>query len=618
MTIQCSDGNCPTETIRSPGTAGRVRFGRGGHTPTPIRWHAMFVSWFAIVAIAFRAAPAHAQDSVIVIDPDAPFADSSGVGSVPSAVTAELIRLWNDSSTTRLTGTVTIAAGSKLSGPVALYRGVLRLGGTIEGPVTIINGNLILLPGALITGNVIVVGGRLTKQPGSTLDGTELIYWDLAPVAKASDGTLTLQRTPDLETLGSAQASFGVGKIRTTLHASTGGTYDRVEGFPLDGGVGFDWRASHRDRVKLDLTGILRTSTDRTDSRSDFGYRTKLEWRRYGELGYGFGARAWSVIDVIPDQTLSRAESGWSSILVQRDQYDYFDSQGFGFYGFLVPAQQLRFDLGWSNDKQSTVPAADPWSLFVNDGRWRPNPLIDDGTYSLTTAAVTLDTRDSDRQPASGWYAKAGAEFGSSDDVAPVDLPPGVRKPIPTDGSYNYSLLTVDLRRYFRLSPDDRLSGRAFFSGWVGGGALPMQRRLSLGGPSILPGDAFRQVNCTPPGIPNYSEASLCDRTMFYQVEFRHRLNLGWHYTLSKGSETTASRVIGIQTADLVLLSDIGSAWLSGTGPGHVPNNRLPSADFWSADIGVGVDFGFLGAYLAKSVTDDGPLRLSLRLQRRF
>ena len=574
--------------------------------------------WAGLALVVVLAPRAHAQDSVVVIDPDAPLADSTGVGSLPATVTQQLIRTWNDSTTTRFTGPVTLAAGSRLQGPVAIYRGTLRVGGVIEGPVTVINGSLILLPGAVITGDVLVVGGRLSKQGGSTLDGTEQVYWDLAPVARTSDGTLTLQETPDLETLGAAQKSFGVGKIRTTVHASTGGTYDRVEGFPLDAGVGFDWRATQRDRVKLDLTGIVRTTTDRSDSHSDFGYRTKLEWRRYDEVGFGFGGRAWSVLDVIPNQTLSRSESGWSSILLQDDQYDYFYGQGVGFYGFLIPARQFRLDLSWNSEEQSSSPANDPFSLFVNDDRWRPNPLIDDGTYSLTTGSVTLDTRDNDRQPAQGWYAKASVEFGESDNVAPVVLPPGLRDPIPTDGSYNYSLLTLDLRRYVRLSPDDRLSGRAFFSGWMGGDELPMQRRLSLGGPAILPGDAFRQVNCTPPSTANPSEASLCDRTMFFQVEFRHRLDLGWHYTLSKGKEGSASRVIGIQTADLVFLSDLGSAWLSGSGPGHVPNNKLPSADYWSADIGAGVDFGFIGAYLGKSITDDGPLRVSIRLQRRF
>ncbi len=611
MAIQCSDGNLSTEAIPSPSTDGRIRFGWGGRRPTP--------SWkIAIAALMVFAHVAHAQDSVVVIDPDAPFADSSGFGALPAAVTQQLIRTWNDSGTTRLSGSVTLAPGSRLQGSVALYRGTLRVGGIIEGPVTVINGTLVLLPGGLITGEVLVVGGRLIKQEGSTLDGSEKVYWDLAPVAKASDGTLALQKTPDLEAIGVAKASFGVGKVRTTVHASTGGTYDRVEGFPLDAGVGFDWRATKRDRIKLDLTGILRTSTDRTDSRSDFGYNTRLEWRRTGEVSYGLGGRAWSVIEVIPDQTLSRAESGWSSILVQEDQYDYYDDQGIGLYGFLIPARQFRLDLSWYSEQQSSVPAVDPWSLFVNDSRWRPNPLIDDGTYSITTLGLTLDTRDADRQPSLGWFAKASAEFAASDDVGPVALPPGLRDPLPTDGSYNYSMLTLDLRRYFRLSPEDRLSGRGYFSGWVGGGALPMQRRLSLGGPSILPGEAFRQVNCTPPGFSNTSQASLCDRTLFFQVEFRHRLDLGWHYTVSKGQDGTASRVIGIQTADLVVLSDVGTAWLTGTGPGHVPNNRLPSSEYWSADIGVGVDFGFLGAYLAKSVTDDGPLRVSLRLQRRF
>jgi hypothetical protein len=574
--------------------------------------------WLVLALACVLSKPAHAQDSVVVIDPDAPFADSSSIGGLPAGVLQRLLDTWNDSSTTRFTGPATIAAGTRVAGPVAVYRGALRVGGVVEGPVTVINGNLVLLPGSRVAGAVLVVGGKLVRQEGSVLEGESKVYWDLARVARASDGTLVVQQTPNLETLGQAQASFGVGKVRTTLHASTGGTYDRVEGFPLDAGVGFDWRASRRNEFKLDLTGILRTTTDHTDSRSDFGYKGKLEWRRNGEVSFGLGGRAWSVIDVIPNQTLSRAESGWSSILIQEDQYDYYDSEGLGVYGFLIPARQLRLDLSWNSDQQSSVPAADPWSLFVNESRWRPNPLVDDGTYSITTASVTLNTRDNDRQPAEGWYATAAAEFATSDNVAPVQLPEGVRGTIPTDGSYNYTLLTLDLRRYFRLSPDDRLSGRAWFSGWIGGDPLPMQRRLSLGGPSILPGLDFRQVNCTPPGVYVPSNASLCNRSMFFQAEFRHRLNLGWHYTLSKGGEGSAARVVGIQTADLVFLSDLGEAWLSGTGPGHVPDNRLPSLDYWSADVGVGIDFGFLGAYLGKSITDDGPLRLSLRLQRRF
>ncbi len=580
------------------------------------RW--LWRSSTGLALACLLVAPLRAQDSVVVIDPDAPLADSSALGGLPASVIEELLRTWNDSATTRLNGSVTLPAGSAMRGQVALYRGILRVAGSIDGPITVINGSLVLAPGARVTGPVLVIGGRLIRQEGSSLDGDERVYWDVAPVVRQRDGTMIVQETPNLETLGRAQASFGVGKIRTTIHASTGGTYDRVEGFPLELGPSFDWRASKRDRVELDLTGIVRTTSDRTGSHSDFGYRGRLEWRRAGEVTYGLGARAQGVVDVIPDQTLSRAESGWSSLLIQDDQYDYYYSELLGFYGFVIPARQFRVDLSWSRDQQSSALANNPWSLFVNDSRWRPNPLIDDGQYYLTAGAVTLDTRDNARQPATGWYAKAEVEYGTSENVAPLVLPGDVRNPIPTDGSYNYTTLALDARRYLRLSPEDRLSGRAYFAGWIGGDELPVQRRLSLGGPGVLPGDGFREVTCTPAGVLNNAQAGLCNRTMFFQVEFRHRLDLGWHTTISKVPDGTSGRVIGIQSADLVFLSDLGTAWLSGEGPNRVPNNRLPSLDLWQADIGVGVDFGFLGAYLAKSITDDGPLRFSLRLQRRF
>ena len=578
----------------------------------------MIKSVLVMVAFTLLARPAHAQDSVMVIDPDAPFSDSTALGGLPTRVLDQLLATWNDSATTRLVGPVTLAPGSRLQGPVALLRGVFRVGGTIEGPVTVINGSLILLPGARLTGDVLVVGGRFVKQEGSEFSGGEAVYWDVAPVAKTRDGTLAVQQPPNLEALGTAQTTFGVGKIRTTITASTGGTFDRVEGFPLTLGPSFEWRATPRDRVRLELAGIVRTTSDQSDSRSDFGYRTKLEWRRSGEVGYGFGARAADVIDVIPDQTLSRSESGWSSILLQSDQYDYYNSQVVGLYGFLLPARQFRVDLSWNSDNQTSVLANDPWSLFNNSERWRPNPLVDDGRYYLTTGAVTLDTRDSDRQPSTGWYAKGSLEYGHSDDVAPITLPVGIRVPIPTNGTYDYTTLQLDVRRYFRLSPSNRISGRAFFNGWVGGDALPMQRRISLGGPSILPGDAFRQITCTPEDVPNPAVAGLCDREMFFQVEFRTRLNLGWHYTVHQGE--SGCRRPGLRHPERRHRPAVrpGLRLAERQRPGHVPNNRLPSLDLWQADIGAGVDFGFIGAYLGKSITGDGPLRLSVRLQRRF
>ena len=77
-------------------------------------------------------------------------------------------------------------------------------------------------------------------------------------------------------------------------------------------------------------------------------------------------------------------------------------------------------------------------------------------------------------------------------------------------------------------------------------------------------------------------------------------------------------RLIGGDQADVVLFGDMGKAWLSGQGPGRVPNSRLPALHEWAYDSGVGLDFDGLAAYVATPLQGPFAPRLTLRLQRRF
>jgi hypothetical protein len=105
---------------------------------------------------------------------------------------------------------------------------------------------------------------------------------------------------------------------------------------------------------------------------------------------------------------------------------------------------------------------------------------------------------------------------------------------------------------------------------------------------------------------------------MAAQVDFRTRLNLGLGYRYQDETRREVDRFIGIDQADLVVFVDAGKGWLSGDGPGRVPNDRVPSLNEWKADIGVGLDAGGLGVYLSRALTDGQPVRLGLRLHRRF
>jgi hypothetical protein len=77
-------------------------------------------------------------------------------------------------------------------------------------------------------------------------------------------------------------------------------------------------------------------------------------------------------------------------------------------------------------------------------------------------------------------------------------------------------------------------------------------------------------------------------------------------------------QAIGLDQVDVVVHADAGKAWLSGEGPGRVPNGKIPNLDEWLYDVGVGLDAGGIGVYLSKALTDGQPVRFFVRLQRRF
>src|SRR5690349_14213057 len=108
---------------------------------------------------------ARAQDSVIVIDPDQPPGDSAVVRAGPAPdVVAELLDFYTDSATTRLTGDVSFPARRAFTGRLALYRGSLRIAGSVRGDLVVVNATLYLLSGADVEGDILGVGGRLIRR----------------------------------------------------------------------------------------------------------------------------------------------------------------------------------------------------------------------------------------------------------------------------------------------------------------------------------------------------------------------------------------------------------------------------------------------------------------------
>ena len=574
----------------------------------------------SLLALAlFGPAVAAAQDTAIVINPESALAVPAR--ALPQAVAEEAVRLFNAATTTRLVGRARLPPGNEWHGNVGVRNGSVALGGRVAGTLLVIDGDATVDSTAEVTGDLIVIGGRVERAPGSRVGGEVHVYSEA--LAYRTDGEeIALAPNPRrrLPFFG-ARKTWTTPESRSALTLATGGTFNRVEGLPIVVGPEFGTRLNGELALSLDALGIARSVGDVGNAPGNLGYLLRSELRAGAARAVGVGIRAYDDVAPIEAWGLSAAEVGWAAFLFQRDYRDYYVTRGVSGEVFVQPERPLTVALNLSRDRQTSVTAHDPWTVLRNDQPWRANPPIDNGHYTTLAASVTFDTRNDRDQPTAGWFVHGDVANSWSADVSPQVLPVAVRTAIPTDGSYEFRRLFLDVRRYTRVSQAGQVNLRMLAGGWLGGDPLPLQQRLSLGGADPLPGYAFRRSACngflTDSAFAR-SDVAACDRVLLTQIEYRGHLSLHWAYGAARPEDEATRSRFTLQGPDLVVFADAGQAWLVGSGPGRLPADRLPAVGSWLADLGLGMDWGGLGVYVAKAVTAGEPLRFTVRLDHRF
>src|SRR5439155_808441 len=115
-----------------------------------------------------------------------------------------------------------------------------------------------------------------------------------------------------------------------------------------------------------------------------------------------------------------------------------------------------------------------------------------------------------------------------------VPVSPRLPRLLPRQGLGGARLLPAGARHH----GEPRVSARVddvgdAAGGWAGGDALPLQRRVSLGGPEVLPGYNFRQAACNQAmTAAEYldTRVAACDRVLAVQAEYRGHISLHWSY----------------------------------------------------------------------------------------
>lgn len=577
-------------------------------------------AFFICAAALCALRPLAGQDTAIVIH-----AESAGLHFVPPelahSTVLEVVRFYNAPSTTRLVGRARLPAGNAWRGDVAIRNGPALIGGRVEGSLLVLNGNAVLDSSATITGALTVVGGSVLGPRGGVA-GAVREYAEPLPYRLVGD---TLVHAPDLwrRLSLSARYTFGNATSRSSLVLATSGTYNRIEGLPIVAGPAVDLSLRRGLEVRAAAMGLFRTAHSISGECCDLGYNTRAEVLLGQRRPVGLTVRAFDLVTPVEDWGLHANEVGWEAFLVRRDYRDYFRENGVAARLAWHAEEPLDLSFELRREHESALRTRSPWTLSRTSIPWRPNPPVDNGHFTVLAPSLTLDSRNYRDQPTSGWYLRGTVEFLLSSDVRPApDFPNAVRDSTTMLGTYRSTRAFFDLRRYNRLSAQGRLNFRLVLGGWMGGDPLTVQRRLSIGGPEPLPGYEFRQGACNGLATSGAFAGTLvaaCDRVVAVQTEYRGHITLRTNYNTDTGQTSGLGYVTRFLAGpDFVVFGDAGQGWMVGRGPGRLPSGRLPHLGSWLADLGLGVDWGGFGIYVAKAVTSSLPLHVTARLEHRF
>ncbi len=120
---------------------------------------------FLLAAAALLAPPAHVVTQVISLDRlndparlERELRDALGSDPKGSTLTVRGGQVHS--------GGLRIAAGQRIDGPLLVVGGDADLAGQVTGNLVVLDGDLLLHPGALVTGDALVIGGRAVDQGG--------------------------------------------------------------------------------------------------------------------------------------------------------------------------------------------------------------------------------------------------------------------------------------------------------------------------------------------------------------------------------------------------------------------------------------------------------------------
>jgi hypothetical protein len=548
--------------------------------------------------------------------------------NLPEALEARLLALY-DGEGHRADGPWTIGPGHVVAGPIAAMGGPLRVVGRVEGDLTMLNGDVIVESGGVVTGNVVVVGGEIRMADDAVVGGTITSYgpatgrpWDWRRPREERTGERYEPRVRHPQQ----------GYSRFTVRTGVG--YNRVEGLPILFGPVF--QTAGPTPLRFEALGIWRTASGASLETDRMGYRVRAEQFLAPERRLSVGATVYSMVDPLDRWQIRDLEASLAAALFGQDFRDHYERTGWDLFAGFRPMGGVNGRVTVREERNTALPAGDPWALFGGARDWRLQPLVAEGRVRSVEGSVEVDRRDRRDEPRSGWIAHVSAERPVSghltrpalEAVSPSARPGGqpVAGFIPaTPWDLGFTRALLDVRRYSPVGHRSNLNLRMVAGGSVTDTPLPPQYQHALGGPGTLPGFETFHGDCGArhaTGLRDgdrFFPAYGCDRFALGQVEYRGRLgfDVGFGEPRYRRHHDWWRDVRFDSGPSWALFLNAGRGWAFADPVTGDPERRDTGT---LVDAGLGVLLGKLGVYAAlplNSDVDQSP-RFFLRWGSRF
>jgi hypothetical protein len=550
-------------------------------------------------------------------------------GELPREVAERIVEMFNEPSTMQIAGRTRIPPERTVDGDVAVIGGPVVVAGRIAGGLLVIDGDVELLPGSVVAGDLTVVGGVAYGLDDAVVDGVVTVLSERLRFRRVGEQIVLDRDVAPRD----AEPEPDRWLARSDFLIASGRSYNRVEGMPITFGPVIETASSNP--LRLRAMAIYRTESGATLDPERLGYYIRAEQYIGGRRSLRVGGTLHSTVEPIEDWHVLNLENSLSTFLFHRDLRDHYEREGWSANVTLtLPRRPWELSLVGRSERHGSLATGSPWTLFRNQESWRPQPLVAEGSVSLLGLEARYDTRSSAADPSHGWYVNGALERTITSSLtlpeAALVMPLPITDPVVL-AAQRYSGWThgvVDVRRYNRLSPDGRLNLRLLAGGSLGTARLPPQRQHALGGEGSLPGYALFRLDCgarsqevflasaldgpitpgrslPPVWVPAYG----CDRFALFQAEYRGRLSLrlGWDGGPWGDSATGGWDLGWAASPDWVAFVDAGQGWGFGR-----------RSEDLALDLGAGLVFGRVGAYIAAPLRGEGGLHLFVRLGPRF